>query len=196
MLGFRERWPDVSLELREHSPPEDRADATVGEPVRRDVAEGRADVGVGLAWEEFEGFVIYRAGIAVGISEGHPLRVHDEISIESLVDSPLLLAPSGFLSRSLVESAFKEIGAEPRVAFVSPNPSTLLSLGEAGFGIPLVADDAVPGRATDAWPRLHGSSGPLASDVCLSWLRGAPRSAAVDNFIEGARQAVAGPDKE
>jgi hypothetical protein len=90
-----------------------------------------------------------------------------------------------------VEAACARAGFEPLVGFDSPNPLSILALGAAGLGLPVVVDDALPEPAERPWPRLAEGGRVSGTTITLGWRTPAPLSNATLAFIELARRHAA-----
>ncbi|MBE3593560.1 MAG: LysR family transcriptional regulator [Candidatus Carbobacillus altaicus] len=82
------------------------------------------------------------------IPEGHPLLAETahapgeslELPLAQLKDEPLILFRPGMLLRELVDDAFRQITAVPRVAFEGEELETIKGLVAAGLGIAILPD--------------------------------------------------------
>jgi DNA-binding transcriptional LysR family regulator len=133
-----------------------------------------------------EGFAIYTVNIVAFLPDNHPLAGATEISVEELEDQPLLLTPTGYLSRTLLDKACTAANFEATVYTESHNASTLVALVEHGAGIAVLADDAAPYLGADRVSRVVSDHIDLGSEV---WLyRNSTRATpAQDAFMKVAR---------
>jgi DNA-binding transcriptional LysR family regulator len=123
---------------------------------------------------------------------GHRLRSRARVKSVELAGEPLLAAPVAFRSRASLERACAAAGVTPAIAHESPSPAALAALAEAGVGVAVLSDDAVPRRDDGrAWPLLVHDGEPLVDDVRLYARPTAPRTAATDAFLAEARLAAA-----
>jgi DNA-binding transcriptional LysR family regulator len=125
------------------------------------------------------------------VPDGHPWRDLRAVGVERLRGESLVLAQHGSFSRAAVEAACARAGFEPLVGFDSPNPLSILALGAAGLGLPVLVDDAVPEPADRPWPRLSEHGRVSITTITLGWRTAAPLSAAAAAFIELARRRAA-----
>jgi len=109
---------------------------------------------------------------------------------EELEGVPLVASQAGAYSRRTLEDACRRAGFEPRVAFDSASPSSVLALGEAGLGIPITIDDAVDQPAGRPWPGIVESGRPIVDTVGLYWRAGAVLSPTARAFVDVARSAA------
>jgi DNA-binding transcriptional LysR family regulator len=75
----------------------------------------------------------------------HPLATADEVGLESLVNETFVDFPSGWGTRTLVDSAFAAAGLERQVSFEVSEYGTTAALVRNGLGIAFVPVSAVPG---------------------------------------------------
>lgn len=174
----RAAHPELQVVLRESSP-------TGGEQdVLRSLVEGGLDFAVGLPTSPAtHSRLLYRATVVLPVAATHPLHGRRSVDVGWLRNEPLIVAPSGYLSRSLVEAACQRAGFAPLVAHESPYPQTMLALAGAGLGTPVLADDNLPVGSAPA-PRLTSGRVPLSADAALHWSAGRPLSPAAAVFLE------------
>jgi DNA-binding transcriptional LysR family regulator len=97
-------------------------------------------------------------------------------------------AQPGSFSRGALEAACARAGFEPIIGFDSPNPVSIVALGEAGLGLPVLVNDALPSPPAGAWPALVEHGRRIGATIRLGWRAGAERSTAVREFVELAQQ--------
>jgi hypothetical protein len=90
-----------------------------------------------------------------------PLADEPLIDVSSSAQPALVLAQEGSFSRGIVIAACARAGFEPTIGFDSPNPLSILALGEAGLGFPSCSTERHRTRSIDRgrrWPRRAGPS--------------------------------------
>lgn len=179
---FRSAHPDVAVELREHP-------SLPGWPID-ELLPGTADVALAARSAGFEGFPVYRANVSVPVPKGHRWHGRSEIAIAELDGQPLIVSTHPSLSRTLLERACAAAGFDPRIAFESPSPSTITSLGSAGVGLAVVMNDASATVSGSPVPLLRDRHGPLGAEVWLQWRRDVTTTPALVSFIDAARAAA------
>jgi DNA-binding transcriptional LysR family regulator len=101
ILAFRERHPEVKVEIYRH----------VSERLPREVIQGNVDFAV-LAFEpadrDLESFCVLRDELALILNPAHPLAARDEVTIEELGGEPFLAHNVRTGSRNKVVEAFAE----------------------------------------------------------------------------------------
>jgi DNA-binding transcriptional LysR family regulator len=183
--AFRRTHPGVAFEVTEYG-----GGSSPGRSIPGDRLGGLVDRGTGIVPSgetRFEGFPAYRVHLVAAVPDDHPWRDRRAVEISALADQPLVTSQAGAYSRRTLEDACRRAGFEPRIAFDSASPVSVLALGEAGLGIPITIDDAVgdpPGRP---WPRIVERGQPIGDTVGLYWRAGAVLSPTVRAFVEIAR---------
>lgn len=176
---FRRQHPDVRVDLRELLPDQAAQGMREGSldlilcPPNRDLSHG---------------FHVYDIHVVAAVPPRHPWRSRPSISIAELGDTPLLVTPIGYLSRALLDAAFRAEGIEPTIELENPNPAALVALGQALVGIPVLADDALGPPPTRPWPRVEGISGPLHAQVWCYPSTREPLEPIAEAFVEHVRQ--------
>ncbi|MBI3745810.1 MAG: LysR family transcriptional regulator [Chloroflexi bacterium] len=185
---FRRSRPDVVIRIREYS-----GGPGPGRGIREDLVDGIVDVATGTptgADPMFDGFPVYGVRLIAAVPDAHALRAAATIDVEDLRDRPLVLSQAVSFSRGALEAACRRAGFEPRVAFDSASPASIMALGAAGLGLPIFVDDAVPPPAGEPWPVILEAGRPIGASVSLLWRAGAALSPTVRAFIDLARASV------
>ena len=182
---FRERFGGVELELKELTSAQ-QVDA---------LYEGEIKVGLvrlpmrapGIRFEP-----VFEERLVVAVPSGHVLEKLDRVSLEAIVDLPLI-----FFTRQLVPGfhsqiveLFQRVGPFPKVAQHAVHLQTIVGLVASGVGIAIlprsaerVSREGVVYRALDV---------PDATSwVGLAWVEG-DESKLVKNFIATVREAAGG----
>ncbi|KAA3630163.1 MAG: HTH-type transcriptional regulator CysB [Proteobacteria bacterium] len=147
---FKTQFPHVQVHLHQGSPAQ-IADMLKG---------ARVDIGIATeSMELFDDFVMmpcYHWNRCVVAPEGHPLTREPLISLDQIVDYPLLTYVFGFTGRSPLDRAFAEAGLTPRVVFSATDADVIKTYVKLGLGIGIIArvafDPAIDGglRRIDA----------------------------------------------
>jgi DNA-binding transcriptional LysR family regulator len=135
--GFRDRWPEVELSLREMSTTEQLAA----------LQERRVDIGFARPAEEVAvpGVTLrlaQRELLLVALNAGHPLAAFDQLAMAQLAGQPFVMHPrqigAGLYDR--VQSLARAAGFQPEVVVEAHQISTLVGLAAAGLGICVVPE--------------------------------------------------------
>jgi len=173
IAAFRADHPAIQLAVREYG----GGGPGPGPGMKQDLLDGTVDLATGIAGAEpgLETLPIYDVRLVVAVPDMHPWRRQRVIEVERLRGEPLVVAQRGSYSRGALEAACARAGFAAEIALDSPNPLSILAMGEAGLGLPVIVDDSVAMPAIGRWPTVR-----------LAWRVGG-RSAAVSAFIELAR---------
>jgi DNA-binding transcriptional LysR family regulator len=186
IADFRSAHPDVRVDVREYP-----GGPGPGRGMREDLLDGLADLATGVPADDarFESVLLYRSRIVLAVDDGHPWRREAVIDASRLRDVPLVTALQGSFSRSALEAAAGRAGFAPTIAFESPNPVSIMAVGRAGLGIPVLPEDALDHPVNPPWPELGSGGRPVEHDIRLGWRATGERSAAATAFVELAASA-------
>jgi DNA-binding transcriptional LysR family regulator len=183
--ALRVQAAGIRVEIREYG-----GGPGPGRGIPEDLLDGLADLATGIANpddQRLEGFPLYRLRLVAAVPEGHPWRSRRTVEVASLQGQSLITAQRGSYSRKRLEKACLQAGFAPSIAFDTPSPVSIVALGAAGLGVPILADDALAAAPGRAWPTLAQHGKPIVDTVSLVWRVGVPRSAAVQSFVDLAR---------
>jgi DNA-binding transcriptional LysR family regulator len=189
IAALRAAHPRVEVRVREYG----GGGPGPGPGMKADLLAGTVDVatGVGPAEAGLETFPIYDVRLLVAVPDDHPWRDDPVIEVRRLRGQPLVVSQQGSFSRAVLVAACARAGFEPTIGFDSPNPLSILALGEAGLGFPVLLDGAAPAPVERPWPALAEGGRVISNTMRLGWRAGATPSAAVSAFIELARAEAA-----
>ncbi|HXF98508.1 MAG TPA: LysR family transcriptional regulator [Gaiellaceae bacterium] len=181
LAEFRPKNPGIAVRLREPAG---------GDPLA-DLAAGAADLAVGTGRSDGrDSFVLYRVRTVVVSPPKHRLARRTQLDVSELRGEPLLLAPAGFRSRVQLEAACGAAGFEPLIVHESSSPAALLALAQAGMGLAVLSDDALPPRRAQPRSLLVRAGAALADEVRMYARPGSSRAPAVEAFLAEARLAA------
>ena len=191
VLGlFRKANPDVHVDLTHIRDNRSRFPAPAGRLLASDLRNGLVDLVMapdfsapGILAQE-----AYTAKIVAMVSKGHKARKAETISIEDLADTPLLMAPSGYYTRTRVEEAASAAGVRLTVEVESGSPAALVALGESGLGVPVIGNDypSAVSRRTH-FPTVTAKGGSkLETKVFLHCLEASAERREVAQFLQVA----------
>jgi DNA-binding transcriptional LysR family regulator len=182
---FRERFGGVELELKELTSAQ-QVDA---------LYEGEIKVGLvrlpmrapGIRFEP-----VFEERLVVAVPSGHVLEKLDRVSLEAIVDLPLI-----FFTRQLIPGfhaqiveLFQRVGAFPKVAQHAVHLQTIVGLVASGVGIAILPASAE--RASREGVVYRALDVPDATSwMGLAWVEG-DESKLVKNFIATVREAAGG----
>ncbi len=184
---MRRRHPHLYVDLREF----DDSIGRLQEQLVDALLIGAVDVITSAPLDDdlgLESFPLYDARITAVLPPRHPQGKQSTLPVQRLREESLLVTPLSDRSRNQVDRACRAAGFEPRIEFESSNPAALLALREQGIGTAVLADDAVPRRATPPSPVLTDDNGPLGVPVWLYLRPGVAELPVVQAFLDVARE--------
>ncbi|HXF65296.1 MAG TPA: LysR substrate-binding domain-containing protein [Burkholderiales bacterium] len=137
---FTTRYPEVEITLRQGTP------ATVADMVRA----GEADIAIASEgprrWPELVLLPAYRLERVVLTPPGHPLLRARPLTLERLVEHPIITYDEAFVGRSRLVRAFEAKGLKPRIALSAIDTDVIKTYVETGLGVGIVAKIAYDAR--------------------------------------------------
>ena len=130
---FMARYPDVSLVMKQGTPPQ----------VAQMAADGEVDFVIATeALNQFSSLVTlpcYRWNRCVVVPKDHSLASLEHCSLEAIADYPIVTYTTGFTGRSKLDEAFQDRGLVPKVVFTAVDSDVIKTYVRLGLGIGLVA---------------------------------------------------------
>lgn len=178
---FRQRMPDVELNLREM-------------PIGRQVAalaEGEIDIGLlrpPVDTRQIAVQTLVREPFVAALPKGHPLARHAVMPLAALAHKPFVISTPGRSPlHNQILSACAAAGFTPTVVQDAENIVTVIGLVRAGLGVALLPQsvEALRPEGVDLC-RLRGLD--VRAEMAIAWRNedGAP---VVDAFVAAARSA-------
>ena len=152
LAAFAATRPGIAVELSEG----------LSRPILRDVAEGRADLGLitdGSAVPRgLEATPWQQDRLLAVVAAAHPLAARQSVPFAEVLDHPLIGLLSGGALGLLLEAEAARLGRAPRWRFALATPDGARRLAAAGLGIVIMPDSmALPGLRgvplADGWAR-------------------------------------------
>jgi LysR family transcriptional regulator, cyn operon transcriptional activator len=131
---------------------------------------------------------LYKEELRLVVASSHPLARRHHLRMVELHRMRMVLVPSAFTTRRLVDEAFGMAGAEPTVVAEMNTVSSLIELVRQSEFATILAESAVPRLPELRVIPLHDPT-PIRTPG-LMWKRGAMRLAAVREFANLIRNAV------
>jgi len=136
VTSFRQAFPKVHLSLCQGGPQE----------IVSMLRDGQADIGIAtdaLAnLPEFASFPYYSWHHAVLVPAGHPLERADPLTLEALVEHPIVTYHEGFTGRASIDAAFSAPGLAPDIVISALDADVIKTYVELGLGVGIVASMA------------------------------------------------------
>lgn len=184
---FHETHPEVQVELWEYPRQGVGGGDHPASPVE-DLLQGRLDLlTIPRRVEEVDGFVVFEGCLVAMLPDGEDARSAGTIEIQELRGRTLLVPESGEAVRLLLDRACHAAGFEPVLKAAAQSPSTLIALGQAGAGIPVLLDYMLEPTETSIGTPISDAAGVVTTPIWLYWRRGARLMPATEAFIAEAR---------
>lgn len=181
LRAYRARYPGIEVQIDEGP------DAAVIQWV----ADRRVDVGFAvLPDERFDTVPLVEDQLVALLQHDHPLAAKRSVTLQELVDQPFIMPEQG--CSALVEPLFAQAGLAPRVRYRMSQMITVLGMVDAGDGITVMPELALPASMLETHPRIAVRPlRPMARRrVGLVFRSLAQASPAVQAFAEIARVAA------
>lgn len=135
---FRSRFPQVVLHLHQGSP----------QQVAQMLLSGEADIGVATealsSHDELVTLPCYRWTHSIVVPPGHALlKIEGPLTLEQLVQHPIITYEQGFTGRAHIDEAFAREGLAPDVVLSAMDADVIKTYVELGMGVGIVASIAV-----------------------------------------------------
>ncbi|WP_159918084.1 CysB family HTH-type transcriptional regulator [Pantoea sp. 18069] len=135
---FRSRFPQVVLHLHQGSP----------QQVAQMLLSGEADIGVATealgTHDELVTLPCYRWTHSIVVPPGHALLdIEGPLTLEQLVQHPIITYEQGFTGRAHIDEAFAREGLAPDVVLTAMDADVIKTYVELGMGVGIVASIAV-----------------------------------------------------
>jgi LysR family transcriptional regulator, cys regulon transcriptional activator len=135
---FRDKFPKVTLHLRQGSP----------QQVAAMLLAGEADIGVATeALADYAQLVTlpcYRWTHSIVVPPGHPLlALEGPVALEQLVHYPIITYEQGYTGRAHIDTAFAAESLQPNVVLTAMDADVIKTYVELGMGVGIVASVAL-----------------------------------------------------
>lgn len=135
---FRSRFPQVVLHLHQGSP----------QQVAQMLLSGEADIGVATealsTHDELVTLPCYRWTHSIVVPPGHALLdIEGPLTLEQLVQHPIITYEQGYTGRAHIDEAFAREGLAPDVVLSAMDADVIKTYVELGMGVGIVASIAV-----------------------------------------------------
>jgi len=133
---FRQRYPNVTLNLHQGSP----------EQVAEMLISGEADIGIATeALNKFDNLVAlpcYRWTHSVIMPPDHPLLDGQPLTLERLASFPIITYNAGYTGRMHIDEAFEAAGLSLDLVLTAMDADVIKTYVELGLGVGIVASIA------------------------------------------------------
>lgn len=133
---FRQRYPEVTLNIHQGSP----------EQVAEMLISGEADIGIATeALTKFSNLVslpCYRWTHSVIVPPGHALLDGQSLTLERLATFPIITYNAGYTGRMHIDEAFEKAGIDFNLVLTAMDADVVKTYVELGLGVGIVASIA------------------------------------------------------
>ena len=133
VAAFKRRYPKVKLIIHQGNPTQ----------ICEQVLTGEADLCVATEaiaeYPELVSMPVYQWNRCVVVPPKHPLLKAVPLTLETLVEYPIVTYDFAFANRSLVEKAFENRGLQPNVVLTALDSDVIKTYVERGLGIGILA---------------------------------------------------------
>lgn len=130
---FMEKYPDVTLSLKQGTPPQ----------IAQMVSDGEADLAIATesiaTYNDLVTLPCYQWNRCILVPKDHPLAEVKKLTLEKLAEYPLVTYISGFTGRAKVDEAFAKAELEPKIVFTAADSDVIKTYVRLGVGVGIVA---------------------------------------------------------
>lgn len=174
---FMSQYPDVSLAMKQGTPPQ----------VAQMAADGEVDFVIATeALNQLSSLITlpcYRWNRCVVVPQGHPLAVLQHCSLEAIAEHPIVTYTTGFTGRSKLDEAFNDRGLQPKVVFTAVDADVIKTYVRLGLGIGLIAGMAYDEKLDHDLVKIDASHLFASSVTSLGFRKGTFLRGYMHDFI-------------
>lgn len=137
LAAFQARHPDIFVQVLE----------AYGSEILDALRTDSVDFGIGPMDREDKDIVfteLLADGFAAVMPGGHPLARRASLTFADILDAPILAMPRRSATRGMLENIFEQYGRTLVPKYEMLHHQTLISMAEAGLGIAVLPETAVP----------------------------------------------------
>ena len=176
--GFVKKFPKVSLHMYQGTPAQ----------ISDAASKGEADFAIATESMHLYNDLImlpcYHWNRSIIVRKDHPLATMKNITIPDIAQYSLVTYVFGFTGRSELDTAFKEVGCEPKIAFTATDADVIKTYVRLGVGIGVIATMALDDELDSDLVRIDASHLFKASTTKIGFRRGTFLRSYMFDFIE------------
>jgi DNA-binding transcriptional LysR family regulator len=137
LAAFQKQYPEIFIQVRE----------AYGSEIIEAIRNNTVDFGIGPLERDDKDITfthILSDGFVAVLAGNHPLASKKKLKFTDILDEPVLAMPSRSATRSLLETIFENNGRTLAPKFEMLHHQTLISMADAGLGIAVLPETAVP----------------------------------------------------
>ena len=178
VAAFKRRYPKVELLIHQGNPTQ----------ICDQVLAGEADMAVATemisTFPELISLPVYQWNRCVVVPPKHPLLKESPLTLEKLVEYPIVTYDFAFANRSLVQKAFETRGLKPHVVLSAQDADVIKTYVELGLGVGILAKMAFDAKRDVLLRAIDASHLFESSTTRLGIKRGAYLRRYAYDFIE------------
>jgi LysR family cys regulon transcriptional activator len=178
VAAFKRRYPKVELLIHQGNPTQ----------ICDQVLSGEADMAVATemisTFPELISLPVYQWNRCVVVPPKHPLLKESPLTLEKLVEYPIVTYDFAFANRSLVQKAFETRGLKPHVVLSAQDADVIKTYVELGLGVGILAKMAFDAKRDVTLRAIDASHLFESSTTRLGIKRGAYLRRYAYDFIE------------
>jgi LysR family cys regulon transcriptional activator len=178
VAAFKRRYPKVELLIHQGNPTQ----------ICDQVLAGEADMAVATemisTYPELISLPVYQWNRCVVVPPKHPLLKESPLTLEKLVEHPIVTYDFAFANRSLVQKAFEARGLKPHVVLSAQDADVIKTYVELGLGVGILARMAFDAKRDVMLRAIDASHLFESSTTRLGIKRGAYLRRYTYDFIE------------
>ncbi len=177
LAAFQTRHPGIFVQVRE----------AYGSEIHDAVRTDSVDFGIGpmeRTDKDFEFRHLVTDGFVAVMSGSHPLAGKSSIRFQDILDEPVLAMPRRSATRFKLETIFAENGRMLAPKYEMLHHQTLISMAEAGLGIAVLPETAVPTGRQGAYRIVPLTHPRVTRRMGILMLRGNNLSPAARAFVD------------
>ncbi|QOL25158.1 HTH-type transcriptional regulator CysB [Thalassotalea sp. LPB0316] len=176
--GFVKKFPKVSLHMYQGTPAQ----------ISDAASKGEADFAIATESMHLYNDLImlpcYHWNRSIIVRKDHPLANVKDITIADIAQYSLVTYVFGFTGRSQLDTAFREEGCEPKVAFTATDADVIKTYVRLGVGVGVIATMALDDELDKDLVRIDASHLFKASTTKIGFRRGTFLRSYMFDFIE------------
>lgn len=172
--AFSRRYPRVQVAVRELR----------GGEIEQMLLEGRLDVGISLcpaAPHELDVDPLFDEALVLVVHADHPLSKRRALPLKALAGVPLAMQPALFVTRRIVDEAFRTVRVTPVIRVEMDSIESLLKVCRDAATATLIPERAAQHAEDLRVIRLHSPTPRRSAGVL--WRRGGARNVAALEFV-------------
>ena len=176
--GFMKKFPKVSMHMYQGTPAQ----------ISDAAAKGDADFAIATEslhlYNDLVMLPCYHWNRSIIVRADHPLAKKRDITIQDVAEFSLVTYVFGFTGRSELDTAFNDVGLEPKIAFTATDADVIKTYVRLGVGVGVIASMAIDPQIDSDLVVIDASHLFKASTTKIGFRRGTFLRSYMFDFIE------------